>query len=39
MSYIYSIHSVTEDHDLSRAAAERSLTLQALLERQAAVVK
>jgi hypothetical protein len=39
MSYIYSIHSVTEDRDLSRAAAERSLILQALSERQAAVVK
>ena len=39
MSYIYSVHTVTEDRDLSRAAAERSLILQALAERQAAVVK
>ena len=37
MSYFYAIHSVTEDRDLSRAAAERSLILQALSERQAAV--
>jgi hypothetical protein len=37
MSHIFSIHIVTEDRDLSRAAAERSLILQALSERQAAV--
>ena len=37
MPYIYPIHSVTEDRDLSRAAAERTLMLQALSERQAAV--
>jgi hypothetical protein len=37
MSYLYPTHPVTEDRDLSRAAAERSLMLQALSERQAAV--
>lgn len=36
MSYLYSVRSVIEDRDLSRAAAERSLILQALSERQAA---
>lgn len=36
MSYFYSVRSVTEDRDLSRAAAERSAILQAQSERQAA---
>lgn len=36
MSYMYSVRTVTEDRDLSRAAAERSLILQALSERPAA---
>lgn len=36
MSYFYSVRSTTEDRDLSRAAAERSLMLQALSERRAA---
>ena len=35
MSYPYSARSVAEDRDLSRAAAERYLMLQALSERQA----
>jgi hypothetical protein len=34
MSYHHSVRSVTEDRDLSRAAAERYLMLQALSERQ-----
>ena len=34
MSYIYSLRSVAEDRDLSRAAAERYLLLQALSQRQ-----
>ena len=37
MSYHYSGRSVTEDRDLSRAAAERYLMLQALSERQGPV--
>ena len=36
MSYFYAVRSVTEDRDLSRAAAERSLMWQALSERQEA---
>jgi hypothetical protein len=36
MSYFYPVRSVTEDRDLSRAAAERSVILQAQSERQAA---
>ena len=36
MSYDYSVRSVTEDRDLSRAATERYLMLQALSERQVA---
>ena len=34
MSYLHAVRSVTEDRDLSRAAAERSLMWQALSERQ-----
>jgi hypothetical protein len=34
MSYHPSVRSVTEDRDLSRAASERYLMLQALSERQ-----
>jgi len=34
MSYHHSLRNVTEDRDLSRAAAERYLMLQALSERQ-----
>jgi len=37
MSYHYSPRTVTEDRDLTRAAAERYLMLQALSERQGAV--
>ncbi len=35
MSDTFWLRSVTEDRDLSRAASERSLMLQALSERQA----